>query len=80
MTQRQKMRWEPSSASLFPNVFDVALIIASTGLRQNYRWNYLGSCAYVNGGDGICNSTSFGHAFTPLAAILSDTPAKFSIQ
>ncbi|GHJ86108.1 hypothetical protein NliqN6_2510 [Naganishia liquefaciens] len=50
------------------------------GLRQNYRWNYLGSCAYVNGGDGICNSTSFGHAFTPLAAILSDTPAKFSIQ
>ncbi|KAJ9117205.1 hypothetical protein QFC20_000349 [Naganishia adeliensis] len=50
------------------------------GLRQKYRWNYLGSCAYVTEGGGICNSTSFGHPFTPLAAILSDTPAKFTVQ
>ncbi|KAJ9106371.1 hypothetical protein QFC21_001517 [Naganishia friedmannii] len=50
------------------------------GLRQTYRWNYLGACAYVTSGDGICNSTSFGHAFVPLAAILSDTPAKFTNQ
>lgn len=50
------------------------------GLRQTYRWNYLGACAYVTSGAGICNSTSFGHAFVPLATILSDTPAKFTNQ
>lgn len=56
------------------------IIIIILGLRQTYRWNYLGACAYVTSGAGICNSTSFGHAFVPLATILSDTPAKFTNQ
>ncbi|KAJ9124339.1 hypothetical protein QFC22_001139 [Naganishia vaughanmartiniae] len=59
----------------------ITLTIAMVlGLRQTYRWNYLGACAYVTSGAGICNSTSFGHAFVPLATILSDTPAKFTNQ
>lgn len=70
----------PSSVRTFVTpVADLGLTLRQ-GLRQKYRWNYLNSCAYVTEGGGICNSTSFGHPFTPLAAILSDTPAKFTIQ
>lgn len=52
----------------------------ATGLRQQYRWALLGSCAYVKTGDGLCNSTTFGNEFEPLAVILSDTPSKFKVQ
>lgn len=50
------------------------------GLRQQYRWGLYDACAYVKGGEGTCNGTSFGYGFEPLAVILSDTPTKFRNQ
>jgi hypothetical protein len=80
MIPRRMTHWAPNSVSNLETIaFDLHLIVVP-GLRQKYRWNYLGACAYVTEGGGICNSTTFGYPFTPLAAILSDTPAKFAVQ
>jgi hypothetical protein len=51
----------------------------NTGLRQEYRWGMLNSCAYTKDG-GTCNSTRFPVEFQPLKTILSDTPRKYYIQ
>lgn len=49
------------------------------GLRQDYRWGLINSCAYTKDA-GACNSTTFVAEFKPLQAILSDTPWKFYQQ
>jgi hypothetical protein len=51
----------------------------NTGLRQDYRWGVLNSCAYTKD-SGICNGTTFPVEFQPLKVILSDTPMKFYVQ
>lgn len=50
----------------------------STGLRQFYRWGFFDSCAYIDGDNGLCNSTSFAHEYQPYATIRSDIPVKFA--
>ena len=51
----------------------------NTGLRQDYRWGVLNSCAYTKD-SGICNGTTFPVEFQPLKVILSDTPMKYYVQ
>jgi hypothetical protein len=50
------------------------------GLRQQYRWGLYDACGYVKTGEGVCNGTTFGYGFQPLAGILGDVPVKFQQQ